>query len=350
MAELIQKSGPSGGICTKEERHISSASIVINNTRKRKGGSCSPEDHVLPGLNEQQLAARKPRSSGIASEECASYTTIGRRCQHPTEQLKKVRFHTSLETSPRRMVSQLQGSKAESWLSTQNLSGFVRGKENTSWPIFWSSPVNLGSIMVKGFTCRPLTPERDFHIIRGRESLATDQLASASTAIDSVSVSSPPPMSTLPALKDCSDTMKNDPGLSTDTQVVYDWGSEETYQEDSEASWAEVSSEEEVELELDFDSDAESPGNSDEGVKDDGDGESHDLTSHEENQTIWGPEHQDISPIPRELMQYLFPIKRKNARVPIKYLLEADTRHLRAALVQSRTTYKGKKIIFSRAI
>ena len=348
MAELIQRSGPSGGLCTKEERHISPASIVINNARKRKGDSFSPEDHVLPRFNERQLTTRKPRSSGIASEECISHTTIGRRCQDPTEQLKKVRFDTSLEASPRRKVSQVQGSKAEPWLSAQNLSGFVEGKENTSWP----SPVSLGNVSVKGFTSRPLTSELDLHIIRGRESLATDQLASASTAINSVSVSSPLPVSTLPALKDCSDTMKNDPGLSTDSQVVYHWGSEETYQEDSEASWAEVSSEEEVELELDFDSDAENPGISDEEVRDAGDGKSHDwiFQSHEENQTKWDPKHRDILPISHELMQYLFPEKRENARVPIKCLLETDTRHLRAALVQSRTTYKGEKIIFSRAI
>lgn len=345
MVELIQRSGTSGGLCTKEERHISPASIVINNARKRKGDSFSPEDHVLPRFNKRQLTVRKPWSSGIASEECISHTTIGRRCQDPTEQLKKVRFDTSVETSLRRAVSQVQGSRAEPWLSAQNLSGFAKGKENTSWP----SPVSLGNVTVKGFTYRPLIPERDLHIIRERESLATDPLASASAAINSVSVS---PMSTLPVLKDCSDTMKNDPELSTDSQVVYHWGSEETYQEDSEASWAEVSSEEEVELELDFDSDAENPGVSDEEVKDAGDGESHDWTfqSHEENQTKLDPEHQDISPISHELMQYLFPEKRENARVPIKYLLEADTRHLRAALVQSSSTYKGKKIIFSRAI
>jgi len=247
------------------------------------------------------------------------------------------------------MVTEVHGSKAEPWSSVQNLSGFVKGKENTSWPIFRPSPVNLGNVTVKGPTCRPLIPEHDLRIIRGREGLATDQLASASAANNSVSVSSAPPMSTLPIPRDCDDTLKDDPGLSTDSQVVYHWGSEETYQEDSEVSWAEVSSEEEVELELDFDSDAESP---DDGVKDIGDEESHDwiCQTHEKKQAIWGPEHQVISPISHELMQYLFPAKRANARVPIKCLLEADTRHLRAALVQPRTTYKGKKINFSRAI
>ena len=342
------KTGPFRGMCTKEGRHTLFTPIV---TKKRKRDEPFPEDQVLPSFKKRQLASRKPQNSEIASEECALHTSFSRQDRdfpdddsnhgNPTKQHRKVRFRvfsTSPKTSPRRMVSQAQGSKVEPWLSVQNRPGFMEGKENASWPISRPSPVNLEKVSVRG-TCQSLTPGRTSRIIRGREGIPAGHLASASAATNSVSVSSSPPVSTLPSLSDCDDVA--DPELSTDGKVYSHWDSEEMYQEDSEiteANWAELSSEEEVELQLEFDSETESPGNPNESVIDARDG---DRTKH-----------QNTSPVLQrhELVQYLFPVERTNNRVPIKYLLKADTGHLRAGLVQSRMTYQGKEIVFSRAI